>query len=139
MHARYVFVDTVGSMRGAGMVLGLLAVLLAGYLVYQGSASRPDADVAPVPEQVDIVGIRTDLLMMAQAEQQYLAMHSTYATLDELEERGLLPRPKEARGYVFSATPQGDQSFTITAAPADPQKAGWPIFTVDETMQVLRR
>jgi hypothetical protein len=46
---------------------------------------------APPPqEQIDTVGVRSELLGIAQAEGQYLVAHSTYGTVDEPRQDNLL-------------------------------------------------
>jgi hypothetical protein len=33
----------------------------------------------------------------------------------------------------------GNQGFTVTATPSDPNKTGWPTLAMDQTMQVTQR
>jgi hypothetical protein len=95
---------------------------------------------APPPQQqVDVVGIRSELLTIGQAERQYLVAHGTYATLDELQQDRLLTGGANRRGYEFSAQVDGGQSFTVTAVPSDPDKQRWPTLAIDQTMQVTER
>jgi hypothetical protein len=93
----------------------------------------------PPQQQIDVVGIRSQLLVIGQAEGQYLATHSSYATLEQLQEDGLLTVPAELRGYVFTAAVNGSQGFSVTATPASPDKQGWPTLAIDNTMQVSER
>jgi len=94
---------------------------------------------APPQQQVDVVGIRSELLAIGQAERQYLVAHSTYGTFDELEQDKLLTGGTNRRGYVFSVQTDGNQGFTVTATPQDPDKQNWPTLSVDQTMQVSQR
>ena len=123
-------------MRSTTMVLGLLMALGTGYIAYQNSVNRGVPGQAPPQQQIDVIAVRSQLLSIANAEQQYLVTHSTFATLDELQNERLLTGPVDQRGYVFSIAVDGGRSFTVTAAPADANKPGWPTLTIDETMQI---
>ena len=94
---------------------------------------------APPQQQIDVVGIRSELLVIGQAERQYLVSHSTYGTLDELQRENLLRGGADRRGYTFSVQVDGGQSFAVTASPNDPGKQGWPTLSMDQTMQVTER
>jgi hypothetical protein len=92
---------------------------------------------APPPqEQIDVTGIRAELLTIGQAERQYFAEHSQYASLDDLRSEKLLAADPNRRGYVFSADVDADRGFTVTAAPTDANKANWPTLSIDQTLQV---
>ena len=95
---------------------------------------------APPPQQqIDTVGIRSELLAIAQAEGQYLVAHSRYGTLDELRQDSLLTGNADRRGYSFVVTVDGSQAFTVTATPADPDKKGWPTLVMDQTRQIAEQ
>jgi len=112
------------------VTLALLALILSG------GCGQP----APPPQQqIDTVGIRSELLAIAQAEGQYLVAHSTYGTLDELRQDSLLTGNADRRGYSFAVAVDGSQAFTVTAAPADPDKKGWPTLVMDQTRQITEQ
>ena len=119
-------------------LVGVLAVLALGYFVVQQSVSSA-ADQASPQEQIDVVSIRQQLLTIGQAQQQYLATHGEYATIEQLAEDDLLPGGAEVRGYVFSAVPAGTRGFTVTATPIDAEKSDWPVLEIDESMQVIEQ
>ena len=123
-------------MRFVGVV-GLVLALGGGYFVLRQSVSRPDQ--APPQEQIDVIGIRQQLLAIGQAERQYLATYGAYATLEQLSQDDLLPGGTEQRGYTFSAIVTGSERFTITATPTDTNKTGWPTLEISESMQVTQR
>ena len=125
-------IESLGRLDGDILVLGV------GYFVFQRSASSGPDQGSP-QEQIDVVSIRQQLLVMGQAERQYLATEGAYATLQQLEQEDLLPGGAEQRGYVFTATVSGGQRFTITATPIDASKADWPTLEIDESMQVTER
>ena len=123
-------------MRSGAMILGLLVVLGVGYVVYQKSMTQGPVGQAPPQQQIDVVGIRSELLAIGQAERQYLVTHSAYGTLDQLQDDRLLTSGANERGYVFSVAVDGSRGFTATATPSDPSKAGWPTLAINETMQI---
>ena len=93
----------------------------------------------PPQQQIDVVGIRSELLALGQAEGHYLVAHSTYATLDQLQQDGLLRGGADRRGYVFTVTVNGSDGFSATAAPSDADKQDWPTLLMDQTMQITER
>jgi hypothetical protein len=125
--------------RSFATLLGLVVVLGSGYFVYQNYLSRQGVTSAPPRQQIDVIGVQGDLLTMGQAERQYLATRGTYATLEQLQQEGLLTGGTERRGYSYTAAVEGSTAFTITATPTAPEKAGWPVMTIDQTMTVTRR
>jgi hypothetical protein len=121
-------------MRTFGL-LGVLVVLGVGYFVTQQSVSSGSTEASP-QEQIDVIGVRQQLLTIAQAERQYLASHGTYATLEQLAQEELLPGGTDVRGYRFTVVADGSSGFVVTATPSDEQKAEWPVLEIDERMQV---
>jgi hypothetical protein len=112
-----------------------VTLVLLGLILSVG-CGRP----APPPQQqIDTVGIRSELLAIAQAEGQYLVAHSTYGTLDELRQDHLLTGSADRRGYAFVVAVDGSQAFTVTATPADPDKKGWPTLVMDQTRQIAEQ
>ena len=118
------------TMRPATIVAALVAQLFAVACTSQS---------APPQQQIDVVGIKSELLAIGQAERQYFVSHSTYATLDELEQDKLLTGGANRRGYVFTVQVDGSQGFTATATPQDADKQNWPTLSMDQTMQVSQR
>jgi hypothetical protein len=128
-------------MRGIAGVAGLLIVLGAGYFVYHSYLARsgPAGPTDHPQEQIDVIDIRTNLLTIGQAERTYLNAHGAYGTIEQLQQDGPPSIGTDNRGYVFSAAPNGATSFTVTATPTDPNKAGWPTLIITEAMQVTQR
>ena len=81
----------------------------------------------------------SNLLVIGQAERQYLLMHGVYGTLEQLRQDSLLTGGAELRGYLFAVAIDGSRAFSVTATPNDANKAAWPTLTMDETMQVTQR
>ena len=127
-------------MRTSGSILGLVIVIVIIALIYRAQFSRNPDGAGPPKQQIDVVGIKTDLLSAAQSERLYVARHGTYATLDELEKDGFTSfSGSTRRGYTFTAEIDGARRFKITAVPSDPSKSAWPTFTIDETMQLSQQ
>jgi len=127
-------------MRAAASLVGLLIVLAIVWFVIkaQFSPQGPTGGKPPM-ETIDVVGVRNELLALAQAERLYLASHGSYASIDALQQEGSVTFSGATyRGYNYSADIEDGQHFKITAVPADPAKADWPTLSVDETMQVTQ-
>jgi hypothetical protein len=116
-------------------ILGLVIVLAIGYQVYTSSLNR--AGVSSPKQQIDLAGIQSDLLSLAQAERIYFASNGMYATLDQLRQAGNIHfQGSDLRGYFFNIEIDGIQHFRITAKPVDPTRIDWPTFSIDETQQI---
>lgn len=125
-------------MRTAGF-LGIGVALGATYFLYSGATSRSGLDATSPQEQIDVVGIRTGLVEIAQAERAYLARHGTYGTLEQLRAEGTPALGAGRRGYVFDVDARVGKGFRATATPVDANKADWPILEIDETMEISSR
>jgi hypothetical protein len=124
-------------MRAFGLV-GLIIALGVGFYLFNRSTNGAPGGKAP-QEQVDTIAIRQRLLAIGQAERQYLVTHGSYATLEQLRQDELLPGSTEQRGYTITAVATGNEHFTITATPSDPNKTGWPTLEITERMEVTER
>src|SRR3954468_2175644 len=126
-------------MRGVLTIGGLVVALGVGYFVYSKSLTSAGGMQAPPQQTIDTIDIKTNLMNIGQAERTYLVAHGTYGTLDQLQQDGPPALPAENRGYVFTVTPNGAQSFTAVATPTDPNKPGWPTLTINEAMVVTSK
>ena len=127
-------------MRGAALILGLVLTLGGGYFVYETQLTQLTSLQVSPAQQVDVVGVRSDLLVIALAERQYATANGAYATVDRLQQEGLIGfSGTDRRGYTYVAEVDGSRHFTITAAPSARDKTGWPTLCIDETMQVSQR
>jgi hypothetical protein len=128
-------------MKAVAAFVGLVLALGAGYVVYQASLRQvSDATGGATPQQtIDLTDVRTNLMNIAQAERMYVANHGTYGTIDQLRADGSPALGADVRGYGFSASPNGAQSFTVTAAPTDAATPGLPTLVVDDAMEIQQR
>jgi hypothetical protein len=124
-------------MRAAFGLLGLVIVVAIIWFVMKAQYSNGPAEMKAPGETIDIVGVKSDLMSIGQAERIFLATHGNYASVDQLQQEGSITfGGSNRRGYNYTADIDGGQHFKITAAPADPAKSTWPTFTMDETMEV---
>jgi len=120
------------------MLLALVMALAIGYFVYKAQLTGTAVNTTP-RQQIDVVGVKNDLISIAQSERLYLAANGSYATLDQLQQDGSLSFPgTKRRGYNFVAEVQDAEHFKITATPVDPSKPGRPKLSIDETMQITQ-
>jgi hypothetical protein len=123
-------------MRALMSLAAMIIVAGIGYWIYISNLKASGTTGAPA-QTVSTVGVKSDLLSMAQAERMYQANHGSYASLDDLYSSGALTARKPGRaGYTYSSDLSAD-GFTITAR-CQPQAAGaaCPSFSIDQNMQV---
>lgn len=126
-------------MKAAGTILALLIVVAVTWFLVKSQFSSRPTGTQPPAETIDVVGVKSDLLAIAQAERMYLASHGSYASVDQLQQDGSITfSGGNRRGYNYTAELDDGQHFRLTAAPADPAKAGWPTLSMDETMQLTQ-
>lgn len=127
-------------MRAAFSLLGLVIVLAIIWFVVKAQFTQGPTGGQPPKQVIDVVGVKNDLLSIAQAERMYLASHGTYVSVDELQQDGSISfSGTNRRGYSYAAEVDDGQHFKITATPTDPAKAGWPTISIDESMQVTQQ
>jgi hypothetical protein len=120
-------------MKIVGTIVALVTLVALVWFVTKWQLSK-----APPPgETINETGIKSDLQAIAQAERKYMASHGSYASINELQQDGLLAfSDSRWGGYFYTATVNDGQHFKITAQPTELSKVGWPIYSIDETMRV---
>src|SRR5271170_3862214 len=120
-------------------MIGLLVVALIAGVIYKFYFSRmQDSGMgAATPAQtIDVVGVKNDLLGIAQAERANLAEHGSYASLDDLISSGELTMKRSSRnGYTYTVE-TGDQTFRAIAHCPTATYPGCSNFVVDQSMEV---
>ncbi|MFY9805517.1 MAG: hypothetical protein WA211_13810 [Candidatus Acidiferrales bacterium] len=120
-------------------MIGLLIVAVIALLTYKYYFSKMDAagTGASTPMQtIDTVGVKNDLLGIAQAEGTYQVEHNTYTSLDELVSSGALSMKKTSRdGYVYEVQPSDTTFLAIAHCPAATQP-GCTSFAIDQTNEI---
>ena len=123
-------------MKVAGSLLSLVIVAAVVWFAIKPQLTHGPAGGAPPKQLIDVVGVKMDLAVIGKAERLFLAVHGSYATLEELEQEGAIAfSGTDRRGYDYTAEVNDGQHFKITAAPSAPEKQGWPTLWIDETME----
>jgi hypothetical protein len=124
-------------MRGLGNILGLLVVAAIALLVYKFYFQKmgPTGTATPL-QTIDVVGVKNDLLAIAQAERLYQAQHGNYASLDELNSSGAMSVSKTNRdGYTYEVQTTAADFHVIAHCPTTTQP-GCVNYSVDPSMDV---
>jgi len=122
-------------MKAVMGIVGIFIVLAIGYQLYTSSLD-PESGSSP-KQQMDLAGIKIDMLSLAQAERLYFASNGVYATLNQLQQSGNIHfQGSNRHGYSLNIEIDGIQHFRITAKPIDSARADWPAFSIDETLQI---
>jgi hypothetical protein len=126
-------------MKGLGSVISLLIVVAVGLVIYKSYFSQLQASGAETgapTHTVDVVGVKNDLLAIAQAERAYQAQHGSYASMNELVSSGAMALSKPGRdGYTYDVETSGN-SFHVVARCATATIPSCTSYAVDDTMQV---
>jgi hypothetical protein len=125
-------------MSRAFSFVALLAVLLVGAWFYMRQTQSTMAGRTSNPTAtVDLMGVRSDLLAMAQAERSHAALDGGFVSLDELRAHGDLTMTRDRRGpYTYSAE-VSEGSFRIVATYSGPEGSGMPkSLSIDQTMEI---
>jgi len=120
--------------------IALLAVLVAGswYYMRQTQTVMSRGSASPTAT-VDLIGVRNDLLAMAQAERSHGAMNGSYVSLEELRSNGDLTMQRTSRGpYSYSAE-ISDGSFRIVATYGGSDAALPHSLSIDQTMEITQQ
>jgi hypothetical protein len=139
--------DDIASRRALKdnrIMRGLVALLVAGALLFgvyhYYFQKMPTTDQGTAPTQaISLVGVREDLLLIAHAENGYIAQNGHCGSLDELVSSSALAMSHPERdGYRYSISCSGTD-FSVTARHA-PAAAGSPIryptLAIDQGMDV---
>ena len=115
----------------------IIVVGIGSYIYMRQTQSVMTAGTSNPTATVDLIGVKNDLLAMAQAERSHGALHGAYVSLDELRQQGELTMTRENRGpYKYSAE-VSDSAFRIVATYSGPEGSGMPkTLSVDQSMQV---
>jgi hypothetical protein len=121
--------------------LTLIIVVAAGAYIYmRQTQSTMAAGTSNPTATVDLIGVKNDLLAIAQAERSHAASQGGYVSIDTLRSQGDLTMERNNRGpYSYSAE-VSDSSFRIVATYSGPQNSGMPgSLSIDQTMQISQQ
>lgn len=105
-----------------GRLIGLLVVALIAILAYRLFLGKMGSSSTATPRStVDVVGVKNDLLAIAQAERIHQAQHGAFASLDELSSSGALAMKKSGRdGYTYEVETSTDSFRVLAYCPSFP-------------------
>ena len=118
-------------------LVGLVAALAVGMYIYsrQMQSTSPAAGTNNPKAAVNITGVRTDLIAIAQAEQRYLASEGKYASLDDLISSQSIAIKKQRVPYTYEVQ-TSDSGFRVIAMRSSDDGSGAPAqLSVDENME----
>ena len=128
--------------RALGFI-GLLIVLGIGAYIYmrQTQAVTPGGggagSTATPRSTIDVVGVKNDLIALANAERRHFAAEGKYVSIDELRSNGDISMQSNQRGPYSYSGETSDNGFRIVATYSGPPNAGVPrTLSIDETMQM---
>src|SRR6516162_2876786 len=122
--------------RAFGFISLIVVVAVGAYIYMRQTQSVMTAGTSNPRATVDLIGVRNDLIAIAQAERSYGSLNGKYVSLEELRAQGSLTMDRNNCGpYTYSAE-VNDGGFRIVAtySGADP---GMPkSLSVDQSMMV---
>lgn len=124
-------------MRSMGSLVGLLIVAAIALLAYKFYFSQsPSSGIAAPVQTINVVGVKNDLVAIAQAERAYQAEHGSYASLDDLISSGSMTLAKRGRdGYTYAVEMSSD-SFRVIARCPEAATPGCSNYAIDQNMEV---
>jgi hypothetical protein len=123
--------------------LMITAAIGLGIYMYTLKQAAPAPGMV-VTQTISIVGVKNDLVSIAQAERMYFAQNGSYADLPTLISTGSMNLTRTSRdGYSYSVETSGS-TFTATAIytappidnPGHVTPPHFPTYSIDQTMEV---
>ena len=116
-------------------LIGLLVVLVVVLITYKLNFSQLQSTGSAAPARtIDLVGVKNDLLSIAQAERVYQAEHSSYASMSELSSSGTMAMSKPGRdGYAYEVETSASGFRVVARCPAA-TSPGCADYAVDDAM-----
>jgi len=126
--------------RAFGFLTLIAVVGVGAYIYMRQTQSVMPAGTSNPTATVDLIGVRNDLLAIAQAERSHAAMQGSYVSIDTLRQQGDLTMERNNRGpYNYSAE-ISDSSFRIVATYFGPESSGMPkTLSIDQSMQISQQ
>jgi hypothetical protein len=126
--------------RAFGFISLIVVVGIGAYIYMRQTESVLSAGSSNPTATVDLIGVRNDLLAIAQAERSHQAAQGTYVSIEALRSQGDLTMTRDNRGLYNYSAEISDSSFRILATYSGPESSGIPkTLSVDQTMQVSQQ
>jgi hypothetical protein len=125
--------------RALGFIMLIIVVGAGAYIYMRQSQSVMTAGTSTPTAAVDLIGVKNDLLAIAQAERSHAALQGHFVSIDELRSQGDLTMLRNNRGpYTYSAdVSDGDFRIVATYSGADP---GMPkTISIGQSMQISQQ
>ena len=118
-------------------LVGLVITLLIVFGTYKLFFAQLQSTGSAAPARaIDVVGVKNDLVALAQAERIYQVEHNSYATLEQLNSSGAMTLAKTGRdGYSYEAEP-ADNGFRIVARCPAAANPGCSNYAIDQNMEL---
>lgn len=122
-----------------GRVFGFLSIIIVmgvGMYIYskQMQSSSAAAGANTPQAAINITGVRTDLMTIAQAERRYFATEGKYASLDELVSTNYITVARQRPPYTYEVETSAT-GFRVVATRSGDNSSGTPAqLSVDENM-----
>ena len=123
-----------------GRLFGFLSVIIVmaiGMYIYakQMQSSSAAAGASNPQAAINITGVRTDLIGIAQAERRYFATEGKYASLDELISSNTIVVARQRPPYTYEVQTSSN-GFRVIATRSGDNSSGTPAqLSVDENME----
>jgi hypothetical protein len=126
--------------RAFGFLTLIVVVAVGAYIYMRQTQGVMTSGTKSPTSTVDLIGVRNDLLAIAQAERSHFAMQANYVSIDTLRQQGDLTMERNNRGpYNYSAE-ISDSSFRIVATYSGPEDSGMPkTLSIDQSMQISQQ
>jgi len=126
--------------RAFGFLTLIVVVAAGAYIYMRQTQGTMTAGTGSPTATVDLIGVRNDLLAIAQAERSHAASQGTFISIEALRSQGELTMERNNRGpYNYSAE-ISDSSFRIVATYSGPENSGMPrTLSIDQTMQISQQ
>jgi hypothetical protein len=126
--------------RAFGFISLIVVLGIGAYIYMRQTQGVMSAGSSNPTATVDLIGVRNDLLAIAQAERSHAAAQGSYVSIEALRSQGELTMTRDNRGPCSYSGEISDSSFRIVATYAGPASSGMPqMLSVDQTMQVSQQ
>jgi hypothetical protein len=123
-----------------GRALGFIGLLIAvgiGAFIYSKQAQSVAPGGGSPKTTIDVVGVRNDLMVIANAERRRLASDGKYVSLDDLRSNGDISMPSNTRGPYTYSVEFSDTGFVVRATYSGSDASAPRSISVDQTMQIV--
>jgi hypothetical protein len=126
--------------RAFGFLTLIVVVAAGAYIYMRQTQSVMTAGTSNPTATVDLMGVRNDLLAIAQAERSHGALQGGIVSIDALRSGGDLTMQRNNRGAYNYSAEISDSGFRIVATYSGPENSGMPSsLSIDQTMQISQQ